>query len=188
MRMESSNQMPPEEKGVEKIPRPINVPPKPPTPEEYLNRFFSAENMKKEAEGLGQMLRSMPPEKSRRILTETFADILKNQRRSYLQQGKRSPKVADIEFQNSPAYSKLSPEEIRPVEEDKFRKNKYKCLTYLDELEKKGRFILGIRLDIANGNRDNIASDLDLAVTLKDISPEEAGIILEMLGIEEDKK
>ncbi|MFA6269715.1 MAG: hypothetical protein WC657_00710 [Candidatus Paceibacterota bacterium] len=98
------------------------------------------------AEMLGQTLRSMPPEKSQKIFKEVYTDILKSQQPPTRQKIK-GPSIGKDEFKIS--------------EDNSFREKQKKCLDYLDQLAKKGRFFTELRKDIEDGQEFDVRLKLE---------------------------
>jgi hypothetical protein len=151
---------------------------------------------------LGQVLGSMPKEKSQQIFREVYADILKNQRQFIPKPETHFENIvndAKPEYQpktTTKLVTESAPEEVKKQEEmeDKeknFIKRQRECLVYIDELsETKNVSLLLIRENVMNlryGDREKteyVLWQLNDAVTItKRLTQKEANVIAEMLGI-----
>jgi hypothetical protein len=176
--------------GSESAPESIKIPPKPTVPDYGLGEYNAPiaeaiqnvkniqEKNQKSADEiagmLGQVLRSVPPEKSQQIFREVYADILKGQRQPPTPQ-KRKIQPVSQEDEFTKFTKSLN-------EESDFSKNQKKCLDYLDQLAEKGRFFPELRRNIKEGQ------EFDVTQTLKyyeryGLTQEEAYTLSKLFGI-----
>ena len=155
------------------------------------------------AEMLGQVLSSMPPEKSQQIFREVYADILKDQKpftdkpenhfEEIFDDAKpeyQPNKIATKPVAESAPEGAKKQEEIENKEKD-FIKKQRECLVYVDELAKtKNVSLLLIRenvMHLRHGDKEKteyLLWQLNDAVTItKRLTQKEANTIAEMLGI-----